>query len=100
MAANPLPLDGHRQLEEAGTYRNLKIVVLSTPPRCTKVFVVIVNYPGKSSPTVAINAARGFLAGNNDNQSEMRKSSEEPSHFSSGRKRDERSTRDVPHTDG
>jgi hypothetical protein len=58
MAANLLPLDGGRQLEKAGTYRNLEIVVLSTPPRCTKVFVVFVNYPGKSSPNVAINAAR------------------------------------------
>jgi hypothetical protein len=80
MAANPLPLDGDRQLEEAGTYRNLEIVVLSPPPHCTKVFVVFVIYPGKSSPTVAINAARGFLAENDvkilNNQSEMRKRSE------------------------
>jgi hypothetical protein len=64
MAANPLPLDGDRQLEEAGAYRYLEIVVLSTPPRCTKVVVEFVIYPGKSSPTVAINAARGFLAEN------------------------------------
>jgi hypothetical protein len=40
MVANPLPFDRDRQLEKAGTYRNLEIVVLSTLPRCTKVFVV------------------------------------------------------------
>jgi hypothetical protein len=37
--------------------------------------------PGKSSPTVAINAARGFLAENDviklNNQSEMRQRSED-----------------------
>jgi hypothetical protein len=64
MAANPRPLDGDRQLEEACTYRYLEIVVLSTPPRGPKVFVVFVIDPGKSSPTVTIKAARGFLAEN------------------------------------
>jgi hypothetical protein len=105
MAANPLPLDGNRQLEEASTYRyvprNRSAVDTATLHR--KVVLVFVIYPGKSSPTVAINAARGFLAENDvkilNNQSEMRKRSEEPAHFSSGRRHDERSTRDVLHAE-
>jgi hypothetical protein len=104
MAADPLPLDGNRKLEETGTYRYLEIVVLATPPRSPKVFVVFVIDPGKSSFTVAVNAARGLLTENDviklDNQSEMSQRCEDSAHFSSGRRHDERSTRDVPHTEG
>jgi hypothetical protein len=49
MSANLLPLAFNGQLEKAGAYRNFGIVVPSAPPRCAKIFVVFVNYPGQSS---------------------------------------------------